>query len=188
MTPKTKFTQHDIIEVAYQIAKDEGLSAITARKIANQLGCSVAPIYVNFKSIDELVDDVVKKVFTLTHHYTSQAKGTTPFEKIGYASFRFAKEHPTLFRELALTPNRFMSSYDQVEQSLLSSFDQDPQLNQLSMTTKKKLLLQMRIFQLGLSAMIANNHIPSWLTIQEAQELIIETGNMLLEATQREHQ
>ena len=187
MSPKTKFTQEEILTVAYEIAKKEGLSAISARKIANQLGCSVAPIYVNFKSIDHLIDDVVKKVFALTQTYISEAKGLTPFEQLGYASFQFAKEYPILFRELALIPNRHMSNYDDVEATLLDSFQHDESLSSLSQSKQRKLLLQMRIFHLGLSTMIANDFIPSWLTIKEAENLIIQTGRLLIKTLKEEN-
>ncbi len=42
----------------------------------------------------------------------------------------------------------------------------------------------MRIFQLGLSAMVANGHVPSWLDEKESEKLLKEMGEQLLLAEQ----
>ena len=54
MGPKVKFTREQIIDAAFEIARTEGIDSITMRKIAEKMGSSVAPIYVNFNNVDEL--------------------------------------------------------------------------------------------------------------------------------------
>lgn len=49
MAPKKKFTKDQIIDAAFEIARTEGIEFITIRKVAEKLGGSIAPIYVNFK-------------------------------------------------------------------------------------------------------------------------------------------
>lgn len=61
MAPKQKFTKQEIIIAAFDLAKDKGLDSITIRNVAQKLGSSIAPIYVNFNNIDELIQEVVKK-------------------------------------------------------------------------------------------------------------------------------
>lgn len=41
MPRATKFLKEDIIEAACAVVKKEGLSAINARRVAKELGCSV---------------------------------------------------------------------------------------------------------------------------------------------------
>ena len=44
--PKTIiFTREEIIEAAFEIFKQEGMPAISARRIAAKLNCSTAPVY-----------------------------------------------------------------------------------------------------------------------------------------------
>ncbi|MFK4997460.1 TetR/AcrR family transcriptional regulator [Bacillus sp. N9] len=69
MPPKKKFSKEQIIDAAFEIAKEEGVSNITIRKVANQLGSSIAPIYVNFKDVDELIYEVIKKLWSLVIKY-----------------------------------------------------------------------------------------------------------------------
>ena len=62
MPPKNRFTREEIIEAAFEVAKEEGFSKITARSVASRLNLLVAPIYANFKAIDELVQAAVQRV------------------------------------------------------------------------------------------------------------------------------
>lgn len=66
MAPKTKFKKEQIVDAAFEIARTEGLEGITIRKVAERLGSSIAPIYVNFKDVDELIQAVIRKTFTIS--------------------------------------------------------------------------------------------------------------------------
>lgn len=180
MPPKTKFNKESIVEAAYELAKEKGLSAITARSVANRLGCSVAPIYVNFATIDDLTKAVVRRVFTFTDELVAKYKGANFFENIGKASLAFAREYLVLFRELTMEPNPYMASYETVENSILEALAAEESMRGLSLDERRRLLLKMRVFQMGLSAMVANGHLPAWLDDRQAEELLMEVGDELL--------
>ena len=55
----------------------------------------------------------------------------------------------------------------------------DPELADWTDTARRRLFLKMRVFQLGLSAMVANGHLPSWMDEKAAEELLLETGEEL---------
>lgn len=184
MPPKTKFSKEVIINTAFEIAKQEGLSGITARSVAKKLQCSVAPIYVNFSNIENLVIAVVQRVFAMTEELLDKQVGNSMFEKIGKASLVFARENPVLFRELTLHPNPYMASYETMESSLLEAMSDDKDAKLWSLEERKRLLLKLRIFQLGMSVMVANNHKPNWINDSEFDELLMEVGNDLLQAQQ----
>ena len=74
MAPKNKFTKEEIIDAAFDIAKVDGLGAITVRKVAQKLNSSIAPIYVNFNDIDELIQEVVKKAFDISRELIGATK------------------------------------------------------------------------------------------------------------------
>jgi hypothetical protein len=46
---------------------------------------------------------------------------------------------------------------------------ENEEMKDWTMEERRRLLLKMRIFQLGLSAMVANGHIPSWLDEKESE-------------------
>jgi AcrR family transcriptional regulator len=182
--PTTKYDREAIVEAAFEIAKENGFSGISTRAVAKRLGCSVAPIYQNFATVDELIAAVVQRVFAMSDELMAAHAGPHPFENMGRASLAFAREYPALFRELALEPNPHMASYDQVESTMLGVMADDPELADFTDDERRMLLLKMRIFHLGLSAMVANGHMPTWMDDSAVEQLLLETGEEIATAMQ----
>lgn len=180
MPPKNKISKEAIIETAFIIAKKEGFSGITARNVAKRLGCSVAPIYVNFATINDLIEAVIMRVFAVSEELLAKQKGQDIFENIGKASIAFAREYPVFLRELILQPNPYMDSYETVENTMLNLLAEDEAMRGWTLEERRNLLLKMRIFQTGLSVMIANGQMPSWLDDKAVDALLMETGADLL--------
>lgn len=180
MPPKTKFNKENIIEAAFEIAKENGLSAITARSVAERLGSSVAPIYVNFEKIEGLIEAVVQRIFAISNELLTKQTGPNVFENIGKASLKFAREYPVFFRELTMQPNQYMASYETVEKPILEAMAEDELMRDWTIEERKRLLFKMRAFQTGLSAMVANGLIPSWLNEKDIEALLMEIGEALL--------
>ena len=180
MPPKTKFSKENIIEAAFEIAKKDGFSAVTTRSVAKRLNSSVAPIYVNFKTVENLIEAVVKRVFAISNELVAKQTGSNIFENVGKASLEFAREYPVLFRELTMQPNQYMASYETVEKTMLEAIAEDEALRDWTMDERKRLFFKMRVFQMGLSAMVANGHVPSWLNEKDIEELLMETGEELM--------
>lgn len=184
MPPKTKFDKNAILDAALEVAKEKGFSGITARSVANRLNCSVAPIYVNFATVDDLVEAVVQRVFAISEKLLTKQKGQSMFEKMGKASLAFAREYPVLFRELSIQPNPYMASYETIENAMLEAMAEDEAMRGWTLKERKRLLLKLRVFQMGLSVMVANGHVPSWLDNQEFDQLLMEVGDDVLLAQQ----
>ncbi|MCC4772022.1 TetR family transcriptional regulator [Methanosarcina sp. DH2] len=179
MPPKTKYDKEAIVEAAFAIAKEEGFAGITARSVAKRLRCSVAPIYLNFGTIDDLVKAVVERVFALSDELLAKQKGQHLFENIGKASLVFAREYPVFFRELVMQQNPYMTSYETIQDTMVEALAEDESMSGLTYDERKRLLLKMRIFQTGMSVMIANGHLSS-LDDQAAETLLMEMGKDLL--------
>lgn len=180
MSPKTRFSKDNVLEAAFEIAKENGFSAITARSVAKRLGSSVAPIYFNFETIESLTDAVVQNVFAISDELLAKQAGSNIYENIGRVSLEFAREYPVIFRELIMQPNKYMKSYETLEKNLLEAMGEDEAMRDWTMDEKRRLLFKMRVFQTGLSAMVANDHIPSWLDEKNVEELLMEIGEELL--------
>lgn len=161
MAPKKKFSKEKIIDAAFEIARMEGIDSITVRKVADRLGSSIAPIYVNFKDIDELIAAVIRKINEVGQKmYLAENSGNS-FRDIGVASIKFAKEYSVLFRDLIMKNNQHMKGYDQdMGGFLIEEMRKDPDLEGLPDEMLMNILLKMRIFQLGLSVMVANGLLP----------------------------
>ncbi|MEF7439463.1 TetR/AcrR family transcriptional regulator [Paenibacillus lautus] len=157
MPPRPKFSKEQIIDSAFHIAKTEGLDKVTIRKIADHLGSSSAPIYVNFNDVDEVKRAVIHKVVELSQQMLQQHQSGNPFRDIGIASLKMAMEYPVLIRDFALEPNEYLKNYDQeMVRELVNMMQKDPGLEDFTEEELMAILLKMRIFQTGLTLMAAN--------------------------------
>jgi len=159
--PKIKFTKTQIIEAALEIAQIEGLDNLTMRKIAKKMGSSVAPIYVNFKNMDDLREALVDRIIGIGQQLLYEESTGNPFRDMGRASLRFALEYSVLFRDLVMKKNSYMQSYDEkMTPVLIGEMSNDPELEGFTAEELKTILLKMKIFQLGISVMAANGLLP----------------------------
>lgn len=55
---KKVFKKEQILHAAYEITRDQDLSALSMRAIARKIGCSVMPIYDSFDSKEDLIHAV----------------------------------------------------------------------------------------------------------------------------------
>ena len=178
MGPKVKFTKEQIIDAAFEIAKTEGIDGITMRKIAEQMGSSVAPIYVNFKNVDELNEALIERIISVSQQLLSEESSGNPFHDIGRASLRFASEYSTIFRDLVMTNNSRIKVYDEkIIPALIEQMKKDPELEGFTVDELKTILLKMKIFQLGLSVMVANGLLPKDYEIQDLMDLLSSAAN-----------
>lgn len=178
MGPRTKFTREQIIDAAFEIAKTEGMDKITMRKIAEKMGSSVAPIYVNFKNIDELIEALMERVISISQQLFIEESTGNPFRDMGSASLRFAMEYSVLFRDLVLKNNNYMKSYDEKTiPALIKEMKKDPELEGFTEEELKTILLKMRIFQLGLSVMAANGLLLKNYKKQDLMDLLSSAAN-----------
>ena len=54
MPPKFKFTRDEMTNAALNVTRKNGISGLTARALAAELGCSVKPIFGLFKNMEEV--------------------------------------------------------------------------------------------------------------------------------------
>lgn len=157
MGPKVRFTREQVVDAAFEIAKKEGIDKVTMRKLAGKMGSSVAPIYANFRDVAELTEALIEKIVRISQQLLSEESTGNPFEDIGRASLRFAREYPVLFRDLVMKNSDYMEGYDErMVPALIDEMKSDPKLAGFTADELRAILLKMKIFQLGLSVTVAN--------------------------------
>jgi AcrR family transcriptional regulator len=168
MAPKTQFTREQIIEAAFRVACRDGMDGITVRKIAAELGSSVAPVYVNFGDLEEVRDAVVEKIVEISGEILEETDAGRPFRDIGRASIRFARRYPVIARDLTLRPNRYLEAYrKRIDVPLAQRMGDDPGLAGLSPDQRRELLFRMQVFQTGLTVMTSTGQLPEDITETE---------------------
>jgi AcrR family transcriptional regulator len=181
MGPKIKFTKEQIIDTAFEIAKTEGIDSITMRKIAEKMGSSVAPIYVNFKNNNELIEALIERIISISQQLLIKESTGNPFHDMGRASLRFAMEYSVLFRDLVMKNNDYMKNYDEkMIPALIIEMKKDPELEDFTEDELKTILLKMRIFQLGLSVMVANDLLPEDYEEQYLMDILSSAANDII--------
>lgn len=111
MPPSRKYSRDDIVDAAYRVVCDEGLSDLNARRIARELGCSTQPIYHNFSAMSELKQAVILRAHDLYKEYIKEgAASEHPYLGTGLAYIRFARDYPRLY-ELLFMNKSGLSEY-----------------------------------------------------------------------------
>ncbi|MBQ3437862.1 MAG: TetR/AcrR family transcriptional regulator [Fusobacterium sp.] len=75
MARKAVYTKEMILDSAIKIFKREGSDAITAKNIAKELNCSVAPIYSVYMSLDDLKKDLFSCIESCLINETPKKEG-----------------------------------------------------------------------------------------------------------------
>ncbi|HNZ09603.1 MAG TPA: TetR/AcrR family transcriptional regulator [Bacillota bacterium] len=173
MAPKVKFSREQIIDAAFEIAQTEGIDAITMRKIAKKINSSVAPIYVNFKDVNELNEAVMERIISISLQLIKEEDSVNPLIRMGKACLRFAMEYSVIFRDLVAKNGKYMQGYDiKMMPALMEEIQKDAELRGLPVDELKKILLKIIIFQLGLSIMAANSLLPEELSKQDMMDIL----------------
>lgn len=101
MPPKPKISREMILEAAYAIARERGIDSVSARTIAERLGCSTQPVLYCF----DHVEDIRREVYRMADEYQTAClmhvpDDMDPMTAMGLNYIRFAAREKPLFRLL----------------------------------------------------------------------------------------
>lgn len=161
MPPKYKFTKEEITQAALKITKEQGKSGLTARSLASALGCSVKPIFGQFKNMEEVQQEVWNAANKLYQEYLREdmaGEKYPPYKASGMAYIRFAKEQTELFKLLFMCgrSENAMETQDGQIQPIIEMIQ-----NSLGISKESAYLfhIQMWIFVHGIASMIATSYL-----------------------------
>lgn len=112
MPPKAKYSREEIIEIAFQMARENGIESVVARELGKRMGTSSSPIFTAFKNMEELHIEVRKMAMKEFESYVSDAVNFTPaFKHVGERMIRFAETEPKLFQLLYMKEHSVSQRY-----------------------------------------------------------------------------
>ena len=127
MPTKVRITKNMILDTAFDIARSGGLEDVSNREIASRLGCSIRPIYYQFKNTDELKGELYAKIekYFYTYLMDNMRDDIPPYKQVGINYIRFAREESHLFRilfmsETNLLPMGFVTKDEEILGNLLN--------------------------------------------------------------------
>lgn len=190
MPPKVKFSREEILNVALDIVRENGVEALTARALGKRLGTSARPIFTAFENMDELQEELKKSAEKLYEKYVREGladQSVPAFKSVAKQYLLFAKNEPKLFRLLFMSGvmldenikyNPIISeNYKFVYAAFRSTYS-------LSEEQTGKLFLHVGIYLHGLATLYVEKMCD--FPIEYAGELMLEMGASLLH-TMKEH-
>ena len=107
MPAARRISRDEIIDAAVEVLRDGGFSTVNARSVAKKLGCSTQPIYLSFKSMDELKTAFTERAIA---QHTQRVRDSlrahegndSRYSSYGMGFVQFAAEEKHLFRWLYL--------------------------------------------------------------------------------------
>lgn len=112
MARKIKITKDFLVDTAFEMTKEEGISGVTARKLAARAECSTQPIFRIYENMEELYADIFQQasVYFSSYYKKFPIKATEPFVNLGLAYIQFAQKEKQLFRLLFLPEKSYGKS------------------------------------------------------------------------------
>lgn len=170
MPPKVKADRDSILNAAFKVAKDEGLSAITAQSVSSVLGTSVAPLFREFRTVEELRTAAVEKITLFHSQYLKEySPEKSAFLTYGLGYIHFAREYPHLFETIMQPRNSGLKEQKSVLPAFVVNCLADE--GDLNFEEAKELLFNIWIYTHGLACLAYNGSLA--LTIEEEKTLLV---------------
>lgn len=161
MPPRFKFTKDEITNAALKVTRKEGMSGLTARALAAELGCSVKPIFGLFKNMEEVQQEVIKSANSLYQSYLKEdmEKGLyPPYKSSGMAYVRFAREEKELFKLLFMRDRSHEAAEENMDE-LMPILQIIQEKTGMSEKEAYAFHIEIWIFVHGMATMIATNYL-----------------------------
>lgn len=154
MPPKIIFSRDDVVNAAFDIVRKSGLRDFTARRIAECLNSSTAPVYSYFNSMDELRQEVMKMGEKLVLDYTMRPYTKSVFLNMGTGLILFANENRELFRVLMLDNSESRDLLEDFMDTLEEELRRDELISLLPQKERRDIMTRMGIFAHGYASLV----------------------------------
>ena len=126
MSGTKKITKDMIVDAALEIFRAEGFDAVTSRRVAFKLGCSTQPIYFEYKNMDELKNDIVKKVvgqlneiFSSVSNEGKEEPDEFVYRSFGLSFLKFVQADPFVFRQIYIVDGKIGRQVDNLRMPII---------------------------------------------------------------------
>lgn len=126
MSAIKKITKDMIVDAALEIFRAEGFDAVTSRRVAFKLGCSTQPIYFEYKNMDELKNDIVKKVvgqlneiFSSISNEGKEEPDEFVYRSFGLSFLKFVQADPFVFRQIYIVDGKIGRQVDNLRMPII---------------------------------------------------------------------
>ncbi|MBQ3669882.1 MAG: TetR/AcrR family transcriptional regulator [Treponema sp.] len=159
----TKTSRDVIVAAALELARTEGIEAVTARKLGKKIGASSQPIFTWFDSMEHVKANVYEEARKIFRQYIEKGLASqVPFFGAGMQYIVFAREEPQLFKFLFLkrpsgVSGGLMESKQFMEDLVLESV---MHIHNMSAEAARKYFSNMWLVSFSFATMIVTDNCP----------------------------
>lgn len=179
MVRRNLYQREDVVAAALAVVLEHGFAQLSARRVAERLGASTAPVYSNFANMDELAQAVKLAIAELVIAETEIARSGEPFLDMGIGVLEFARQQPGLYGAVFMPGADHAEAGLHVMQVLLGRMSTIESLAALDPAERLILLRKMAIFTQGLAVHITAGHTDQ-LAWEEVLTLLSEAGRAMV--------
>lgn len=115
MPPRKKFAREEIINEAFEMAREKGIESVVARELGKRLGTSSSPIFTAFKNMEEVQQEVRALALKEFESCVNDALNFTPaFKYVGMKMIEFAMREPKLFQLIYMREREVSRTYEEM--------------------------------------------------------------------------
>ncbi len=167
--------KEDLIKGSIKIIRTKGVENLSARHLAQTVGCSTQPIFRIFKNMDDLKNTVYDDVYEIQNKYLSNGENhQVPFIGIGLSYIEFAKKEKNLFKFLFMSVNsKYNNILDMANTEQGEKYTKMIEVSTgLSHDSSKRIYINTWLIIHGIASMMATTN--SQLTDQEIESIIFD--------------
>ena len=144
-----------ILNTAFDIARISGLDKVSNREIAKRLNCSIRPIYYQFRDVQEMNSELIKKIWQYFYDYifTKRDENIPDYKKTGINYIDFACNEKELFKILFMTNDKYLPDDDENFKKISMFIKESGKVKDNEIKTFH---YKMWIFTHGIGALVAN--------------------------------
>lgn len=163
MPPKEKVSRARVRDVAFEMTRESGFDAVTARKLAERIGCSTQPIFRAYENMEELKKDLffMSAEFFSDYMLKKRSRTQPAYITMGMAYIELAVRETNLFKLIASIEDygaQTLQDYAASEEAK-ALLDKFPNAEHFSTLEKEELFVLVSTFTHGLATMIASGHL-----------------------------
>lgn len=180
MPPRARYTPRLILDAALAQTRDEGVDSVTARSVAAALGCSTAPIFTQFESMEALHDQLHAQIVGLFAQRVEREGASAhddPLIAAGIGWARFAQHEPMLYEAIFLRriPTAWHTRWGPVRRALAARMAAHPRYAALDDRARFALVGRASIIMHGLALEIWSGRLAAAPAAPLLEQLILPT-------------
>jgi AcrR family transcriptional regulator len=169
-----------VVAAGLAVVARRGLSMLTARQVADEMGASTAPVYSNFANMDELADAVKRAAVAKLLASTREEHTTDRFLDMSVGVLRFVWDQPAVYASLFLEQSGGYDPGPDFMGALVETMAELPELDPLPMTERIIVLKKLALFTHGVATEICQG-CAEHCTFETVTALLREVGDAIID-------